>query len=215
MKTTLALITAACLLAAPVRHTDAAVFTNGSFEAGPTPGSFVTLNNGDTSITGWTVVNGDIDYIGSYWLASDGTRSLDLLNGNNTVGGIAQTFDTAGGQLYHVDFDMAGNPDGPPVIKNLDVDVADAINGNLALYSGSFLFDSSASSHGSMGWVTYGFDFVAGSASSTLRFVSGDTGFFGAALDNVTVTAVPEPTTIGVLGLASIGLLARRRRRIA
>jgi len=78
MKTTLALITAACLLAAPVSHTDAAAFANGSFELGPTPGSFVTLNNGDTSITGWTVVNGDIDYVGSYWVASDGTRSLEI-----------------------------------------------------------------------------------------------------------------------------------------
>lgn len=37
--------------------------------------------------------------------------------------------------------------------------------------------------------------------------------FDNLAIDNASVSAIPEPTTVGVLGLAAVGLLARRRRR--
>src|SRR5271169_382428 len=98
----------------------AAPFQNGSFENGSVDpdGSFVTLAVGSMQITGWTVVAGNIDYIGAYWVASNGARSLDLV-GNQNVGGVAQTFDTISGATYQVSFDMAGNPAGPPTIKPL------------------------------------------------------------------------------------------------
>ena len=70
---------------------------NGSFEIGPTPGSFVGVANGSTVITGWVVVN-NIDYIGTFWKAKDGDRSIDL-NGGIT-GGIKQTFDALEGHGY-------------------------------------------------------------------------------------------------------------------
>lgn len=59
---------------------------NGSFEAttGGDPGAgFLTKGTGDTSITGWTVAGHSIDYIGGYWVADDGVRSLDM-NGIST-----------------------------------------------------------------------------------------------------------------------------------
>lgn len=34
----------------------------------------------------------------------------------------------------------------------------------------------------------------------------------GLAIDNVSVTATPEPTTLGLIGLSAVGLLGRRRR---
>ena len=79
-------------------------FQNGSFEEGPASvDSFITLFDGDTSITGWTVTAGSIDLIGDYWIASDGERSIDL-NGNGP-GAISQEFDTEPGLIYHVLFD--------------------------------------------------------------------------------------------------------------
>ena len=53
---------------------------NGSFENGTDPVVFtklVAVNS--TSITDWTVSAGTIDYIGSYWQAAEGARSIDLV----------------------------------------------------------------------------------------------------------------------------------------
>ena len=106
-------------------------FINGSFELGTDPGSYLTLNGDDSSaITGWTVVGGTnaIDYIGSYWDASDGYRSLDL-NGNPGPGGIEQIVNTICGKTYEITFDMAGNPDGGPTIKSLNFRPKTVISG--------------------------------------------------------------------------------------
>src|SRR5690242_13851687 len=95
---------------------------NGSFEDGPDPGVFTTLNSGSTAITGWTVTNGSIDYIGTYWQPADGARSIDL--DGNSPGTIAQqTLATLSGQTYLVSFALAGNPDGLPTIKTVDVTI--------------------------------------------------------------------------------------------
>src|SRR3954471_2515586 len=86
--------------------------TNGSFEFGTDPGaSFITLTAVDNSILGWTVDSGSIDYIGGYWPAQDGTRSIDLAG--NSVGSISQLIGgTVAGQAYTVNFWASKNPDG-------------------------------------------------------------------------------------------------------
>jgi len=116
---------AASLLLGWSASCSAAGFVNGSFEsASVDPGTgFLTLGVGDTSITGWQVVLGDIDYIGTYWQAANGTRSIDFV-GNGGSGGIQQTFDTTPGLTYQVSFDLAGNPEGPATVKPLTVTVA-------------------------------------------------------------------------------------------
>ena len=67
--------------ASPLGGAWAVGIINGSFETGIaiSPDPFKTLNATDsTSIAGWTVTSGSIDYIGSYWTAQDGGRSLDM-----------------------------------------------------------------------------------------------------------------------------------------
>ena len=81
---------------------NAAPFTNGSFEIGPATGTFTTLGTGNTSITGWTVGGSGVDYIGSFWQAQDGSRSLDL--SALGAGSVSQTFDTILNQVYLVNF---------------------------------------------------------------------------------------------------------------
>jgi choice-of-anchor C domain-containing protein len=158
-----------------------APFTNGSFESATTnPGGGLILNlgAGNTSITGWTVTSDNIDYIGGFWRASDGNRSLDL-NGCST-GGISQTFDTTPGNRYEVKFDIAGEPFGP-IIKHLRVSAAGTLT--------DFTFNSTGTTRSNMGWQERTFNFTASDSTTTLAFISLDGSCSGPALDNVRVSA--------------------------
>jgi choice-of-anchor C domain-containing protein len=157
-------------------------FVNGSFESAtvnPGAGLITALPTGDTRIEGWTVTGGDIDYIGGYWSAADGARSLDM--SGFQAGSISQDFGTVIGELYEVRFALSGEPfSHPPVTKNLRV----SSGGTTA----DFSFDSrSSTSRSSMVWSEQSFTFVAGSATSTLTFSSLDSSDAGPALDNVRV----------------------------
>lgn len=221
------------------------LITNGSFEEGDYLSSdpFITLGAGSTSISGWTVKSGSVDWIDSYWQASNGSRSLDLA-GYYEHGVISTIFATTPGQTYRVQFDMAGNPDRDYSKTMVAVSAASAPTVNtLQSYSHvvalifapppplpaflpaqTYTFEQTGHTRENMGWQTRYFDFIAETASTELFF--GDlTGMsslednpdeaYGAALDNVRVTPVPEPSTFLLLGagLAGIGLLRRRSRR--
>ena len=186
----------------------AASVVNGSFENGTNaPGSgFNTLGAGDTSITGWTVGGAGIDWIGTYWQASQGSRSLDL--SALSAGSISQDVATVVGRHYRVTFDLAGNPDGSPPVKNLDVTVNGA-----ALASYTFTTNGTTS-RPAMGWLTKGYDFVATSTNSNLKFTSLANTPSGPALDNISLAAVPEASTWVMLiaGFGMVGIASRRRR---
>jgi len=94
---------------------------NGSFEIGTDLGDGISLNPGATNIQNWVVTRANIDYLGTYWEAADGNRSLDL-NGSPGFGGIAQTFNTTPGAKYQVTFDIGGNPESGPIIKKMQVE---------------------------------------------------------------------------------------------
>lgn len=73
----------------------------------PNPsGGFFTIFAGQTDIFDWTVGLHSVDYIGDYWEALEGERSVDL-NGHRT-GEISQTLATTPGITYQVSFDMSG-----------------------------------------------------------------------------------------------------------
>ena len=188
----------------------AAPFQNGSFETGPTPGGYVTLTAGDTQITGWTVTGNSVDYIGSYWPAAHGSRSLDL--SGNAGGGVAQAFDTVAGRTYRVGFALAGNPDCAPTVKTVQVQATGAPSVN-------YLFDTTNSSLSNMGWAAQTYTFTATGTTTTLAFASQDNTGCGPALDNVAVNditpaPVPALSTWGLLGLAGLlGFAAMRGRR--
>jgi len=159
------------------------IITNGSFEYGPAVSTITVLYAGSTDIIGWVVVQGSIDYIGTYWIPSDGLRSLDL-NGNYP-GSIAQTFSTTPGVTYQVTFDMAGNPVGGSTIKQMRVTAAND--------SADFSFDITGKSLSEMGWVNYTWEFTATDSVTTLQFLSLEPyNAYGPALDNVSVVKQPS-----------------------
>jgi choice-of-anchor C domain-containing protein len=201
------LLVVGLLLLLPVARAEALPFTNGSFELNsddPALGGFDTLPAGSTVITGWEVFQNSIDYINGYWAAAHGTHSIDL-NGDAGAAGIRQTFDTTVGKNYLVQFALAGNPDGLPTIKTVQVDSG--------AFTQLYTFDVTGATHGNMNWVYENFVFTAAASSSTLSFLSQTTGCcYGPALDDVSV-AVPEPAIMTLLGTGLVTLLVRRRSR--
>lgn len=158
--------------------------TNGSFEDGTfTANPFDTLTPGSTALTGWTVDSGSIDWIGSYWTASVGARSIDL-NGFDT-GAISQTLATTIGNTYTVNFDLSGNPVGPPTLKTMTVGATGAT-------ANTYSFDTATAANtvADMKWAPQTYSFFATSSSTVLSFASTIAGAFGPALDNVVVTEV-------------------------
>jgi choice-of-anchor C domain-containing protein len=217
MKTThstLALVLAAGLSIVGPAH--GAAFQNGSFElASVDPGaSFTTLGAGSTAITGWTVGGDGIDYIGGYWDAADGSRSLDM--SSTGAGSIFQDFDTVVGAFYDVQFALAGNPDGGPIEKFLSLDVLDSAANYV--FQSSITFDTSGQTKTDMGWINPSFSFQATTATTRILFTSENDTAYGPALDNVRITQrtdgqIPLPTPLALigLGLAAIGVTRRKR----
>jgi choice-of-anchor C domain-containing protein len=198
------LILALAAVAALPAAANAAPFVNGSFESGTNPGVFTPLTAGSTAITGWTVGGDSVDYIGSYWNAQSGSRSVDL--SGNAPGSIFQTFDTVLGQVYNVTFFLGANGDGPPPTKSVSVTATGNAAGNYSVGSTPFPPNVTA-------WSPFNYVFTATGTSTTLTFASTGTTAYGAALDNVNVTAVPEPAAwaLMILGFGAIGGVMRRR----
>jgi choice-of-anchor C domain-containing protein len=169
------------------KEKDKNLLVNGSFEEGPEVGAdgFLPVDVDSKAIKGWVVTRGQIDYIGTYWTAADGKRSLDL-HGSPGYGGIKQTFATKKGQKYRVTFSMAGNVDGQVAEKKLGVKAAGMEE--------KFTFNAACKSRTDMGWTTQVWDFTATDKESTLEFftlMDSDPNC-GPALDNVSVVAVEE-----------------------
>jgi choice-of-anchor C domain-containing protein len=210
MKTIIVVIAVALMVAASsVAMAAGNLLTNGSFEDGNYQGdyNFQTIYSTDAQpITGWTVTSGSVDWINYYWQAADGHRSLDM-NGLGPAT-IQQTFAVSPNSTYEVSFALAGNPDGGPTVKAL-----------LGIAGGStqeFDFDVTGASKGQMNWTQESFLFQSSASNlATLTFQSiTPNSPYGPALDNVAVTAVPEPGSIlaACTVLGPVGFVFRRRR---
>ena len=205
------------------------VLVNGDFEAGVDPtnanwgnaatasnlpswsfGSSVSvaLNSGDGTLG---FGNGGTNIVSS-------TGDVQLAFNDNTSGApaaadvtVSQTFSTVPGTTYTVAFEMGGiffaaNP----------MEITASVFDGTATSGADLgqLVESRANTDGSGYNVPVSFTFTADTIQSTLVFVetSGNTNSSNPAIDNVSVNAVPEPSSAALLGLGGLALILRRRK---
>jgi choice-of-anchor C domain-containing protein len=182
---TLALVLLAVAAPAPKDDKPVNLVKNGSFEEGTDPGNFVSLNPDSKEIKDWVVTRGQIDYVGGYWKAADGKRSLDL-HGSPGLGGVKQTIKTKKGQKYKVTFSLAVNPDSAVRKKKLAVQAGERKE--------TFVIEATGNSRTEMGWEAKEWVFTADGDETVLEFYTLETEDpnCGPALDNVAVVAVSK-----------------------
>lgn len=180
------------------------LIVNGGFVGG-IPNGFTTVGVSSGVIPGWDVLAGTVDWINGYWPSSDGDGFSIDLNGNNH-GKIGQTVATVIGQTYFLTFDISANKDLFGTRVAIVGANSDVIGTETYTYNG-----------GPISYDARSISFVANSTSTTISFESGDginNCCWGAAIDNVGLTAVPEPGAwaLMIMGFGGAGAMLRRRR---
>lgn len=174
---------------------------NGDFEGLAFTGYTVSSQG----LPGWTVVGNNATDQVFVFPPTPGfgpqTDALDLSGFTDLSGqGVEQSVATLAGETYRLTFDYwAGRLFGPSLPGSIDV----FVNGTQIvdeLSSGDDLLPR-----------TYTYDFVA-SGPTLLRFLTGDV-LTANDIDNVSVLRIPEPSTLGLLGLGVLALLRKRRLR--
>ena len=109
---------------------------------------------------------------------------------------LSQSLETMNGQQYLLSFDWSSYSPAPSTLKVTSGNVSNTLT-------------SAGTAYSTQSWL-----FTATSASTTLLFTNlGVTGSSYPQIDNVSVTAVPEPGTYAMrlAGLAAVGFVAKRR----
>ena len=212
---------AAIGFAAVTSAAQANLLTNGSFENGNFNGcanpdgcgdNTMSLPVGSTAITGWTVTNGSLAWIGPdnpFGLtAANGSYFLDLTDYRDAspYGGVASvTVATVVGATYALTFDLGSDP---------TYGVQDGLTAGADGFSQQFTSTNDGSQHDL--WQLETFTFVANSASTTIT-LTGATGEKYIGLDNVALNQTPLPAALPIFagGLGMIGLIAGRKKRKA
>jgi hypothetical protein len=185
------------------------IVANGSFELGafvPDSHHAMALNAGSTAITGWTTFNSQLAWIDNAndfaTAASHGSKFLDLSGYDDSApyGGVQQTITTTIGQPYLMQFDLGTNP-----IYGATLNVTASAGATAQ----TFTFTTGVSGYG-----TYQLNFTASAASTLISFVGVDPSGNGIGLDNVSVTAIPEPSAWAMLvGCGALAIAGWRRLR--
>jgi len=160
--------------------------------------------------SGWEVIDGTVDLIqndgGFFPPVSNGQGhfiDLDGSTGNSGFFANTNNISLLGGITYTLSFDLAGNQRG---------DVADIVT--VAFGSASQDFSRNSSDP----FQSFSLNFTpAGDALYQFGFQDNSNDNIGALLDNVSISAVPEPETYAMLlaGLGLLGFMARRRKESA
>jgi len=165
--------------------TSANLVQDGGFERPEVSAFEYDSYEGAQPLGAWTIDAGAVDLLsGRVWGPADGGQSLDM-DGSCGAGVIHQDLATEPGTSYELRFALSGNPNGPPVVKQLEVtwgrSVVDTVR-----------FDTTHGTKRDPGWVAYDYTVVAPSGTTRLTFRSLSPGCYGALLDAVSVRRTPS-----------------------
>ena len=191
---------AAAALAVAASGVQAQIVINGSFED-PTQTGWGTYSN----LPGWTGGANGIELRNNVeGTAQDGVNFVELDTGANSS--MSQTITLPGTGLYELSFWYSARPGIGAGSNGLDFN----FGGN----TGSVLYTTAGGAVNNWQHYTGVFNLTGGPV--TLTFSAAQTSdSLGGSLDNVRVTAVPEPETYAMLlaGLGMMGFIANRRRQ--
>jgi PEP-CTERM motif-containing protein/hapalindole biogenesis HpiC1 cyclase-like protein len=192
--------------------------TNGGFELGTFNGISLAQQiqpDDSTTLPGWTVTDGSVTWFTSGWNNNQiavnprGNFGLNLADGSVRTVRVSETINLLPfHQQYQLSF-WVGNYSANNGPAGLDVEITDGTSNTILLSEKALAPFTNASS----AWTRFAFNFFADGTSNTINF-SERNGPLYIGLDDVSVTAVPEPATwaMMILGFAGIGFMAYRRK---
>lgn len=176
------------------------LITNGSFESG---------------LAGWTAIDfagGSVGFGGTEG-ATDGALAA-IFNGGNLLGGtLSQSFGTTIGGAYQLDFDYGVF--GAANFHDFQIEIlGNSIFSQSIGKTGPNSFDPNQTN-----FSNFGFDFVADSSSTTIRFTDfttlANSSSSDSLVDNVSVNSVnsvPAPAIVWLIGAGFVGLIGMKKK---
>jgi choice-of-anchor C domain-containing protein len=198
------------------------LIVNGSFEQGDYSSNivdpnFARLNPGSSALTGWTIGGNGVDWHNGNDMKSpiEGDLIVDLNLDGGSSGTLSQTFSTTPGHFYTLGFYLAG-----PDLSATTPSFPNPRQVRVQVGGINQIFTTPASDHLALNWQLNELNFQATGNNTTLAFSGvNDSGFWGAALDNVSVISnsqsVPESSSIlNILALGTLGTFSLLKRKL-
>lgn len=198
MKRTFRTLVALTALCAASAH---AGIINGSFEDDTQAAGTWAIYS---SLVGWTGGEGGIELRNN--VAGTAHTGVNYIELDTNYNSLASQVVTTDGAWYNLSFAYSPR-----------MDIGAGSNG-IEVYWNDVLLDTFTGVGGSSGnnWTVYNIAVLGTNPASTLKFVAtGTSDSYGGSLDSVSITRLPEPGTLALLGLGILGLAVAARRRRA